>query len=215
MAARVVTVAQQKGGAGKTTVVAQLACALAKKGRKVGLLDTDPQQSLSAWYAVRREAGHADGLPIELRQAEGWRISTELDRLKRERDVVLLDCPPHAEQAAKTSIRAADLVLVPVQLSPMDLWATRATLDLAEAERRPILILPNRVPPRGRLGESVMEILGKEKLPLAVAELGNRQAFAASLMEGLGVVESEPSSLAAEEIVALANEIWRKLGTLR
>ena len=215
MAARVVTIAQQKGGAGKTTVVAQLACALAKKGRSVGLLDTDPQQSLSAWFAVRREGGHVEDLPIELKAAEGWRITTELDRLKRECDIVLLDSPPHAEQATKTSIRSAELVLVPVQLSPMDLWATRATLEIAQAERRPILVVPNRVPSRGRLGETVKDILEKEKLPVAVAELGNRQAFAASLMEGRGVVETEPSSLAAEEIAALANEVWRKLAALR
>jgi chromosome partitioning protein len=215
MAARVVTIAQQKGGAGKTTLVAQLACAFAKKGRSVGMLDTDPQQSLTAWFAVRHEAGHGTDLPLEVKHAEGWRVSTELDRLKRERDVVILDSPPHAEQPAKASIRAADLVLVPIQLSPMDLWATRATLDLAAAEHRPILIVPNRVPSRGRLGETVLEILKGEKLPLAVSELGNRQAFALSLMEGRGVVETEPSSVAAEEIAALANEVWRKLNTLK
>jgi len=215
MAARVVTVAQQKGGAGKTTLVAQLACALAKRGRKVGLLDVDPQQSLTAWFAVRQEAGFADDLPLEVKHAEGWRISTELERLKQSRDVVLLDSPPHAEQAAKSSIRSAELVLVPIQLSPMDLWATRATLDLAEAERRPILLVPNRVPARGRLGETVLDILKKEKLPMAVSELGNRQAFAASLMEGRGVVETEPSSVAAEEIAALANEVWRKLAAIK
>jgi chromosome partitioning protein len=215
MAARVVTIAQQKGGAGKTTLVAQLACAYAKKGRKVGLIDTDPQKSLTAWYAVRNEAGHGDDLPLEVKQAEGWRVATELDRLKRERDLVLLDSPPHAEQPAKSAIRAADLIIVPIQLSPMDLWATRATLDLAAAEPRPILIVPNRVPARGLLGETVMQILKSEKLPLAVSELGNRQAFAASLMEGRGVVETDPSSVAAEEIVALANEVWRKLNTIR
>jgi chromosome partitioning protein len=215
MAARVVTIAQQKGGAGKTTLVAQLACAFARKGRKVGLLDTDPQQSLTAWFAVRREAGFIDDLPIEAHQADGWRISTEVDRLKRQRDIVIVDSPPHAEQASKASIRSAELVLVPIQLSPMDLWATRATLDLAEAEKRPILLVPNRVPSRGRLGETVKEILGQEKLPLAVSELGNRQAFAASLMEGRGVVETEPSSVAAEEIAALANEVWRKLASIK
>jgi len=215
MAARVVTVAQQKGGAGKTTLVAQLACALAKKGRKVGLLDTDPQRSLTAWYAVRQEAGHRDDLPLEVRTAEGGRINAECEKLKRECDIVMLDSPPHTEHSAKTSIRAAELVLVPLQLSPMDMWATRATLDLAEAEGRPTLIVLNRVPARSRLGDAILDILRGEKLKMAVSELGNRQAFAASLMEGRGVVESEPSSVAAQDIAALANQVWRKLATLK
>jgi len=207
MTARIIAIAQQKGGAGKTTLAAQLAVAWAEK-RRVALMDIDPQGSLSAWHGLR--AGSPRTLaPIHLSTVSGWRVGTELDRLKRDFDIVLIDCPPHAETETKNAMRAAGLVVIPVQPSPMDVWATEPTASFAGDQGTEVRLVLNRVPPRSRLVEAVQGMLNDKNLTLAETALGNRVAFAASLLEGMGVTESEPSSHAAEEIRALAKELER------
>jgi chromosome partitioning protein len=205
MSGRVITIAQQKGGAGKTSLAAHLAVAWAAEGRTVALLDIDPQESLTEWWRRRLESKGAGRL--SLRTVAGWRAASDVDRLRREADIVLIDSPPHAETAARVGVRSADLVLIPVQLSPMDVWATRPTIDMATRERVPVLVVANRVPPRGRLPDEMRAELERDRLPMANAQLGNRTMFAASLSEGLGVTEAAPSSPAAHEIKALAAEV--------
>lgn len=205
MPARVIAIAQQKGGAGKTTLAAQLAVTWAAKHR-VALMDIDPQASLSAWHGLR--AGSPKNLAaIHLSSVSGWRVGTELDRLKNDYDVVVIDCPPHAETETKNAMRAANLVVIPVQPSPMDVWATEPTAAFAAEQGTDVRLVLNRVPPRSRLVETVQGMLKDKNLRLADCALGNRVAFAASLMDGMGVTESEPSSQAADEIRALALEL--------
>jgi chromosome partitioning protein len=207
----VVTVAQQKGGAGKTTLVIQLATALTGMGRKVALVDIDPQGSLTGWMRMR-EHRQRDAAELRFSMIGGWRLGVELDRLRREAELILVDTPPHTETDAKTAIRNADLVLVPCQPSSLDIWASKATVDHAAKERRRVAMVLNRVPPRGRsIEEARGEImkLGAEALG---TQLGNRQAFVSSVAQGLGVIESEPRSAAAEEVRALALDVMRRLG---
>ncbi|MCC7281340.1 MAG: ParA family protein [Acetobacteraceae bacterium] len=212
----VITIAQQKGGAGKTTLAAQLAAALAGGGKRVALLDIDPQKSLSAWHARRKDriaaaaAGH--DLGIELEESAGWKLGAALDRLRKSHDWVLVDSPPHAETEARQAVRAADLVLVPLQPSPLDLWATQPTLDLAAAERRTARLVLNRISARGKLLETVRGEIAKGELPALAAALGNRSAFAHSMGAGLGVTEYEPRGQAAQETRELAAEIAKLLG---
>jgi chromosome partitioning protein len=206
MSARVVTVAQQKGGAGKTTLVVQLATALAAEGRKVAVVDIDPQATLTGWMRIREH--EARSVP-ELRFAMvgGWRLGVELDRLVREVELVLVDTPPHAESEAKAAVRRADLVLVPCQPSPADIWASRATFDLAAKEGRPARLVWMRVPPRGRAVEEARTAVARAGWPVAAAELANRQAYVGSFAKGLGVVEAEPKGPAAQEVRALVRAL--------
>lgn len=210
MAAKTIAVAQQKGGAGKTTIAVQLAVTWARQGLRVAMLDVDPQGSLAAWYKLRRDAGVDSALAAT--DVQGWKLASEIDRLRDAYDVLVIDTPPHAETDARVSVRAASLILVPVQPSPMDLWATAPTLELARREKSSALLVLNRLPPRGRLVDVVREKIAEEGLPLARTSLGNRSAFAASMMEGKGVVESQPRGTAAQEIRALAQEIGAVLG---
>lgn len=208
MAATVITIAQQKGGAGKTTLAAQLAVALSKGGkRSVALVDIDPQGSLSRWYKLRQERMGEDAGGLRLSDVSGWRLGTELDRLRGSYDVVIIDTPPHAETEAKSAIRAADVILVPVQPSPMDLWATQPTMDVARKEKTPARIVLNRLPPRGNLVDAIVGEIEALELPVAGTRLGNRVAFADSMMTGQGVVETAGRSTAAREIKALADEL--------
>jgi chromosome partitioning protein len=208
MAANIITIAQQKGGAGKTTLAAHLALAWAASGRKVAIIDIDPQASLSSWFQLRQERRRdADADSIEVAAVAGWRIAAEAERRAKGRDIVLIDSPPHAATEARIAVRAATLVLVPVQPSPMDLWATRATLELARAERVPALLVLNRVPPRAKLTEAMLRAFLALDAPLAETQIGNRVALAASLAEGKGIGEAAPGSRGAQEIMSLAREI--------
>jgi chromosome partitioning protein len=215
MPAIAVTIAQQKGGAGKTTIAAQLAVAWAEAGRKVALIDVDPQASLAAWHRIRVEALGDGAGGLHLSAVPGWKLATEVDRLKPGFELILIDSPPHAETDARVAVRAADLVLVPIQPSPMDLWATQPTLDLARKEKAPALLVLNRMPPRGKLPDAVRQKLAEDRLPLADSALGNRVAFAASMMDGRGVVETAPRDAAAAEIRALADEVRAVLKAAR
>jgi len=216
--ATVVTIAQQKGGAGKTSLAAHLATAWAeegaqpeaKKGGRVTLLDLDPQQSLATWFHLREELYGPDAR-MQLRSVGSFRIAAEIEKARKDSDLIIIDSPPHAEDAARAGIRLADLVVVPLQLSPMDIWAARPTFELIAKEKRKALFVFNRVPCRARMAESIAEALKKENLPIANAALGNRIAFASSMMRGQGVVEADPKSTAADEIRQLAIEVMRRL----
>jgi chromosome partitioning protein len=206
MTGQIITVVQQKGGAGKTTLTAQLAVGFIKSGLSVATIDIDPQGSLSLWYAARM-ASLGDENTLLHSQIQGWRLKKEADRLAGECDIVLIDSPPHAESENTIAIRAADFVLVPVQPSPLDLWASRPTVQAIRSERASALFVFNRVPPRALLTESIASKLADLGVPAAKQTLGNRVAFAASLQEGKGVVETAASSVAAQEITALVKEI--------
>jgi chromosome partitioning protein len=209
MTGKVLTMAQQKGGAGKTTLVAQLAVALAARGLKVGLLDIDPQGSLTQWFRLREEAVPDD--TIALTAVTGWRTQATVEKLKAACDLVLIDSAPHAEIEAKIAVRVADLILVPVQASPLDVWATEPTLALARAEKRKVLLIVNRAQPRVRLADALYARIADLGADVAEATVGNRISFAASMMTGRGVVETAPKSKAAAELFALTDEITKRL----
>ena len=197
----VITVAQQKGGSGKTTLAAHLAAAMAAT-RRVALLDIDPQRSLSRWHALRL-ARPDPAAALACSDVSGWRVANELDRLRREYDAVLIDTPPQIDTDARRAIRGADLVVVPVQPSPPDIWAAEGTLKLAADERRPACLVLNRVAVGSRLRGTSDAELRARGMAVLPAGLGNRAAFSHAFAEGLGVTEAEPRSQAAAEVWAL------------
>jgi chromosome partitioning protein len=201
--AKVIAVAQQKGGAGKTTIAVHLAIAFMQRGVRVALIDTDPQASLSAWHKLREKKYGVGYTGVHFSAVTGWRVAAELSRLRREYEYIIIDCPPHTEADTKAVIRAADLVLIPMQPSPTDIWATATTIDFARKEKIPFYIVMNRVTANSKLARS----FSKEISPLLKTTLGNRVLFASSLLEGLGVSESSPSSQATLEIRSLLEEV--------
>lgn len=201
----VIAVAQQKGGAGKTMLVANLAAAFAAT-RRVAVLDIDKQHSLARWHALRVARANPPAA-LTLSDAAGWRLSGELDRLRRDHDVLLIDSPPQVDTDARLAVRAAALVLVPVQPSPPDLWAAEDTLAMARAERRMARLVLNRAPATSRLRTAMEAAIAATGHTLLTATLGNRAAFAAAFAVGLGVVEHAPNGAAAIEMRALAEEV--------
>jgi chromosome partitioning protein len=201
----VITVAQQKGGTGKTTLAANLAAALAPT-RRVALLDIDPQKSLGRWHSLRR-ARLERAAALAFSDISGWRLPAELDRLKRDHDVVLIDSPPQLDTDARVAVRAADLVLVPIQPSLPDVWAAEGTLKLATDERRHAQLMFNRTPPASKLRDAIAADLCERRLPVLRSTLGNRAGFAHAFAAGLGVTEAAPRSTAAAELRALLIEL--------
>ncbi len=207
MAGLVITIAQRKGGAGKTTLAAQLAVAWARQDARVAALDIDPQGSLAAWVDLRRARLGAEAMGFDFAALPGWRAAQWIEDRARNADLVVIDGPPHAETEAQIAVRAAGLVLIPVQPSPLDLWATETTLKMARDERRHSLVVLNRVPPRSGLTDAIAADLAERGVSVAAARIGNRIALVRAMMSGLGVTESVGPSPAGAEIDALAAEV--------
>jgi chromosome partitioning protein len=199
--ALIITVAQQKGGAGKTMVAANLAAHWGATQR-VAILDIDPQRSLARWHKLRTAGNRAPTLTFS--DVSGWRVAAALDRLARDADIVIIDTPPHIDTDATRAIRAASLVLIPLQPSPPDLWAAEGTLKLAATERRPVALALNRAPAKSRLRTAIENEIAGRGLNLLPAVLGNRTAYAQAFATGMGVTEGARPGLAGAELAALA-----------
>ena len=120
---------------------------------------------------------------------------------------MLIDSPPQIDTDARLAIRGANLVLIPVQPSPPDIWAAEGTLKLAAAEKRRAAMVLNRVPATGKLRETMAAQLQRGGQPMLTATIGNRTGFATAFAEGLGITETAPRSIAANELRALLSRV--------
>lgn len=205
MSGHVITIAQQKGGSGKTTLALNLAIEAKARGLSVAIVDTDPQGSLGRWFMTRMEAqGEPD---LELSTASAWGVAYEVGKLSERFDVVLMDTPPKADSDLRPALRVADLIVVPVAASHVDLWATEGVLDLARRERRPALVVLNRTKPNTRLNAEIADAAKELDAIIADSALGNRVAFAEAPGLGKGVGELSRAGKASEEITNLFDEI--------
>ncbi len=204
--AQVITVAQQKGGAGKTTLAVNLAVEMARRGLRVAVLDTDPQGSLGRWFMLRR--GLPDGPGMEFSTASAWGVSYECEKLRKMSDLVIIDTPPKVDADLRPALREADLVLVPVTGSMVDLWAVDGLMDLVRREGRRALIVMNRVRAGTRLAAEVAAA-AEAAGGVAGARLAARQVFAETLGEGRGAADLRGP--AATEVAALAEEVLTAL----
>jgi chromosome partitioning protein len=213
MSGRILTVAQQKGGSGKTTLAAHLAVALAKQsGEPVAILDVDPQGSLGTWFEAREDSLGEAGTGLEFRTASGWGARREARALAKSHGYVIIDTPPKTDSDAKPAIDAADFVIVPIQPTPVDLWATSQTIEMAAREDTPALLVLNRVPPRASLTGEMADAIAASGYDALNARLGNRTVFAAAMGRGFAVTEEAPASKAAQEVGSLVEELIARIG---
>lgn len=206
----IIAVLNQKGGVGKTTIATHLAGAFAREGRSVLMIDADPQGSALDWSQRRKEAAYPRlfgvvGLPRET-------LHLEAPAIARNTDLVVIDGPPRVTALARSALLAADFVLIPVQPSPYDVWATMEIVTLIAEARvfRPELraaFLINRRVAGTVIGREARAALIDERVPALVSEIHQRIVFAESVAAGRLAAELEPSGAAAREIAALAAEV--------
>jgi len=208
----IVAVLNQKGGVGKTTLALHLAGAFAMKGQRVTLLDADPQGSALDWSERRSH----EGLP-RLFGVVGLARDTlhrEAPEIARHADLVVIDGPPRVAALMRSALLAADLLLIPVQPSPFDGWASAEMLSLLAEARiyRPGLVarfVLNRCAARTIIARDIVASLAQHDPPALAATIGQRVVFADAARTGRLAMEDDPDGPAAREIAALADEIAR------
>ncbi len=203
----IISFLNQKGGVGKTTLAVHLATALSRQGGRVLMVDADPQGSGLDWSASR--TGDALFPVIGLPKPT---IHRELPTLAADYTHVVIDGPPRVYDVARSAIMASDLVLIPVQPSPYDVWAAKEIVDLlseatAFKENLKRAFVINRKIVNTAIGRDVTEALAEYELPVLKAEICQRVSFAESAARGQTVLESDPESLASKEINALVREV--------
>ncbi|MGC9128408.1 MAG: ParA family partition ATPase [Acidithiobacillus sp.] len=207
---KVVAVLNQKGGSGKTTIATHLARALQLDGADVLLVDSDPQGSARDWAAVREDQ------PLTVVGIDRPTIDRDLKNVAR-KDFVVIDGAPQAADLAVSAIKAADFVLIPVQPSPYDIWATADLVELIKQRievtdgRLQAAFVVSRAIKGTRIGAEVTDALMGYGLPVLTARVTQRVSYPGTAAEGLTVLEAEPNGDAAAEIRALAAEIKEKL----
>ena len=211
MLSKVITISQQKGGTGKTTLAVHLAMAFIKyHNLKVAIIDTDPQGSLGKWFMIRTEK-KVSNENLTFKTASLWGAQYESKTLKNDHDIVIIDTPPKIESDARPSIEAADLVLIPMAASHVDFWATGAIVEIAKKANKKILAQINRSSQRSKLINKTKDFIKSLDLESTQTIIGNRQIYTSSMGEGKTAVEKQRKGNAVDEIKKLSDQILNQL----
>lgn len=209
----IISFLNQKGGVGKTTLSIHIAANLSLLKYRVLLVDADVQGSAFDWAAIRKTDPifNIVGLHKPI-------LHKELKSLSKGYDFVIIDGPPRVYDVARSAIVSSDLVLIPIQPSPYDVWAAKEVIDLIEEVSTPIseikkierTFVINRKISNTAIGRDVIDALEQYKTPVLSSHICQRISYAESAAEGLTVMEDNKDQLAIKEINALTNEIIEK-----
>lgn len=207
---RVTSFVNQKGGVGKTTLAVNVAAEKARRGRRVLLLDADPQGSALDWQAQRGRQEHPPlvsvvGFPRDT-------IHREIDQVGEGYDDIIIDAPGRVEAVARAVIMASDVVVIPVQPSPYDVWASADVLALLEQsqvykpELESVWVI-NRKIVGTSIGRDIRAQLSDYGPQLLGATVAQRVIYSEAAARGLAVYESDPGGVADDEIREVTTEL--------
>ena len=203
---KVISVLNQKGGSGKTTIATHLARAIQLKGFSVLLVDSDPQGSSRDWAAVNEEN------PVPVVGIDRPTIERDLKRIA-EKDYVIIDGAPQAADLAISAIKASDIIIIPVQPSPYDIWATSDLVDLVKQRiemtdgKLKAAFVVSRTIKGTKIGKEISVALSDYGLPVLETSITQRVIYPTSAAMGSSVLDEEPTGEASKEINNLINEI--------
>lgn len=213
MTAKVITVFNQKGGCGKTTIAMSLAGAFTMRGYSSLVVDMDPQGTAVRWASAAPERRSFPASVMSLAPMEG-KMHREVRNHMATYDAIFIDCPPAMSSAAPTSaMLVSDLALIPVVPSPADIWAAESAKKLAEAaqdsnESLLARVVANMVQKSTSLARDLIELLEEDKdFPLLRSSLGSRAAFREAQIIGSTVHLVPRAQAAIDEVEAMASEI--------
>ena len=209
----ILTFQNQKGGVGKTTLSIHVAHELARRGRKVLVVDADPQGSARDWLVAREKQAQFAVIGFDRPT-----IHRDLEKIAGDYEDVVIDSPPRVTDIARSAMLAADLIVIPVQPSPYDVWAASETVELIKdssvyKEKQKAVFMINREIVKTAIGRDVAEALEAFKLPVLRSHVSQRVIFAESVTRGETVFEIDEESKAAREVMDLTNEILDILET--
>lgn len=209
---KVISVLNQKGGVGKTTLSINLAAALKANGHTVLLVDADPQGSSLDWAAAREP-----NEPLfSVVSCPKPTIHKTVADIGSGKDFVIIDGAPRVTDLARSCIMASDLVLIPIQPSPYDIWASQEIVNLIQEAGtfKPSLqaaFVINRKIPNTAIGRDVEGALADFQFPVIETTIGQRVIFAESAAAGMSVLEQDSKSQAAKEIRDLTQNVLKML----
>jgi len=215
MAAKILTVCNQKGGSGKTTATMQLAGAFARRGMRVLVADADPQGTATRWAASASDEHPFPCAVVGVANA-GGKVHREVAKFADNYDLILIDCPPAADSPVpQSALLVSDLALVPLVPSPLDLWASvgiREVIgrmsDIHEGLQARLLL--NQAQPNQNLTRETLDILPQFGIPLCQTQWRQRAAFRQSAVWGQTVHDLD-NKAAIEEVESLTDELLQLL----
>ena len=209
MSARIVAITNQKGGTGKTTLTMNLAAGFARRGRTL-VLDADPQRSATQWGRLAPE-GRAYSVAV-IPVADD--LEREAQRFSDYYRFILVDCPPTLEtDTVHRAMVVADVALIPVLPSPMDLWASLRIAQVVEDARQKnaglrARLLLNQMEARNMLSQSMQQALAEFDIPVLKSAVQRRAAYRNAALEGLSVYElARRPKAAVAEVDAIIEEV--------
>jgi len=213
----VVSVIQQKGGVGKTSLAVNLGYEIKRKHPDlyVVIADADPQQSASKWIARGLQNGFDELKSVDIsgHDNSSKHLKKKLSEIKA--DLIIVDLPPAMESLSLRAALYSDLMLVPVGASALDIEAAEPAIDVCKEaqdldQAKQFLIVPSKIRSSTAAGKEIRMVL-EELGPLAETSIGLRQAFADASTSGEGIGTFAPKSKAHQEIQSLTNQVIKLL----